>query len=95
MLKPTNDGLISLILNFSGLTFFLTLIFATVHAASSLSCEANSTISTMSNLMNKLHLDEASRHKFVYVMTHIRPLNVKVQNTLFSIDWNIVLTVSF
>lgn len=95
ILKPNDKYFSSLLLNGVALVFNHILIIPTVHSGSSLSASAEEFIETFSLSANELDGSDAHKLELIYLMTKIKSRNVKLQNFLFVIDWNILLAVSF
>lgn len=61
---------------------------------SSLTHAAEDVFETMGKLMNDSDYNESQKLEFIYITSHIRTRNVKLQCFLFTINWNILLAVS-
>lgn len=66
-----------------------------LHSASSLTSTGENTAVLVGKIMKtqSSELDQSHENALVFLMTHIRARNLNVQNFLFMINWNILLTV--
>jgi hypothetical protein len=69
-------------------------ITVTCWQGAKLTSTADTTLSTVSQMMSKLTQDKDQKVDLVYLSMQMRMRNLKVQNFLFNINWSTLLTVS-
>lgn len=72
----------------------LALAISSVHAGASLTSEVKNTSVILSKRMKSFDLIESQKIDFICLMTQMKARNSIIQNVLFNIDWNVLLTVS-
>lgn len=84
----------TLYLNSYCLISYLSVIAAVCWNGALVTSRANSTIAIAGKIMNKFSFDKDQKAELVFVLTQMRSRNLKVENFLFVINWNSLLTVS-
>lgn len=98
MLQPTENIFAISFLNGIGFTFYLIILVLLAKAGSDLTKEAENTAVVISQNINELEcrgdLNELKRMEFISFMLQIRSRNLHIGNTLFNINWNVLMIVS-
>lgn len=67
---------------------------AIVKSGSDLTKEAETTAVVISKIMNEFQCSESQKSNFILLITQAKARNVNVQNIMFAINWNLLLSVS-
>lgn len=95
LLHPTKVGPLALILGFGTMAYYILIVVIVVHVSSEASRKAEETKIILVLLTSLTEVTEIQKLDFVFLMTQIRSRNLKFQNILFKIDWNILVVVRF
>lgn len=73
--------------------YFLCLV-AVIHVSHTTTKQGEKTSKILNEALLQTELTEAQKIDFIFLMIQIQTRNLKLQNIFFSIDWNVLLTVS-
>jgi hypothetical protein len=77
-----------------GLVIHTAWISATVYFGDSTTKTAQTGTEILGRFMSTKHFSDKEKLNLMFVMSQLRSRNVCIQNTLFKINWSVLLTVS-
>lgn len=77
------------------LVFNFLVQIAIVKSGSDLTEEAGMASVIISKIMNEFHFSESQKIDFMFFITQVKARKVDVQNSMFTINWKLLLAVSF
>lgn len=80
-------------LNCIGLLHHISIVLGVIYAGSSATKEAERTKTHFSKVVNESILNDSEKINFLYFMSQLQARNVNLENALFKINWNVLLTV--
>lgn len=93
LFQITSFSYIVISLNFLCLLHHIAMVTFIVYAGSSATKEAAKTKICIGKLMNESHLNDSEKINFLYFMSQLCSRNLHLENALFKINWNVLLTV--
>lgn len=93
LLRSTDHYYLVMPMNCIGLLHHISIVLGVIYAGSSATNEAERTKTNFRKAVNESILNDSEKINFLYFMSQLRARNVNLENALFKINWNVLLTV--
>lgn len=94
LLHSTTHFYSVLILDCTGISHQLLVVVGVICAGSYTTKEAENTKIIIGKVISETVLNDSEKINFMYLMSQLRSRNLNLENVLFKINWNVLLTVS-
>lgn len=94
LLRSTVHFYLVMPLNCIGLLHHISIVLAVVYAGSSATKEAERTKTNYGKVVNESILNDSEKINFLFFMSQLQARNVNLENVLFKVNWNVLVTVN-
>ena len=92
--KPTKDFEAEIFLSAFGIVSYIFLVISIIFFGDSTTKEAEKSAEMLGKLMNTKKFCDGEKLDLMFLMSQIQSRKVDIQNMFFTINWNVLLTVS-